>query len=210
MLELLEDGDSKVIVGSQIRLIFHWTGERWIHSIGHGKASQPASRILAVSFEGDSTCEDPSRVISPVYQQLHFQGEGAQRQALLVGQSGPHHFSAVLTFEEREGGDVSIDVDVADRCRGVVESLAATYTIDARSDDLLDADRSMAVWDFEAGRLTFAAVSEAQFSLVEAGRRATQIQVLAPTRSTSSTHRIRYQWHWQVVPFPAGVYPGRE
>ncbi len=210
MPELHEDGDSQVFVGGEIRLAFRWTGERWVHSIEHWKVGETVGRVLALSFEGDSLPKDPARVISPVYQQIHFQGEGPQRQALLVGQSGPHHFSAVFTFEERVGGDVSIDVDVADRCRGIVDSLAATYTVDARSDELLDADQSVAVWDFEPGRLTFAVVSEAQCSLVEAGRRATHVQVLAATHPTSSTHRIRYQWHWQIAPFPEGCYPGRE
>ncbi len=75
------------------------------------------------------------RVVSPAYQQLQFQEDGRAVQALLVGQSGPHHFSAVFAVEERDvstAGRPRSTVDVADRCRGPVEALASTYTVDAR------------------------------------------------------------------------------
>ena len=74
---------------------------------------------------------------------------------------------------------MSIKVDVADRCRGPIEALASTYTVDARSDDLIDASPSIAAWELWPDRLTFAATEPAQVSLAEAGRRATQIQALA-------------------------------
>jgi hypothetical protein len=205
-----EDGESRTIEAWGLRLRFQWLGHSWTHSIEYQGIEWPTPRVLAIALEGDPERDDPARVVSPTYQQIHFQGEGPELQALLVGQSGPHHFSAVFTFDERSGGDASIDVDVADRCQGLVEKLAATYTVDARSDALVDADQFGAAWDYEPGRLTFAVVSPGQFTLAEAGRRATQIQAIAEPDSKSATRRLRYQWHWQTVPFEEGCLPGRE
>jgi hypothetical protein len=210
MPELVEDGDRRLIVAGRFRLVFLWSSDRWVHTLELGDTGEMSPRVLAVSLESDPKFEEPTRVVSPTYQDLQFQDAGDDLQALLVGQAGPHHFSAVFTIEERPGGDVSIDVDVADRCRGLVEALATTYTIDARSEELVDADSFGAAWDFEPGRLTFAVVPPARFALAEAGRRATQIQALADSGSRSATRRFRYQWHWQTVPFEAGCHPGRE
>jgi hypothetical protein len=198
-----------VIEASGLRLRFLWLGHSWTHSIEYQGAESGTYRVLTLALEGDPERDDPARVVSPAYQQIHFQGEGSELQALLVGQSGPHHFSAVFSFDDRSGGDVSIDVDVADRCQGLVEMLATTYIVDARSDELIEADPHGAAWDFDPGRLTFAVVSPARFALAEAGRRSTQIQALADPESKSATRRLRYQWHWQTVPFEEGCLPGR-
>ncbi len=75
--------------------------------------------------------EEHNRVVSPAYQQIHLEQDKAKGvvRAFLVGQSGPHHFSAAFEVAERPHGAV-IDVDVADRCRAPVEYLAATYAIE--------------------------------------------------------------------------------
>ena len=197
-----EDGDSRSISAESLRLAFRWTGHSWTHAIELKGSTSGRPRVLAVALEGDPERDDPARVVSPAYQQLHFQeAEGSSLQALVVGQSGPHHFSAVFTFEEREGGTIAIGVDVADRCRGVVEALASTYTVDARSDELIEASPSQAAWDFDAGRLTFAAILPAQVALAEAGRRATQMaQALAGPQAGSSTRRYLYTWLWEPKP----------
>jgi hypothetical protein len=187
-----ESGDSRSIEAGDFRLVFRWLGHSWTHWIEFGGQL----RVLALALEGDPDRDHPARVVSPAYQQIHFQAEGSTWQALLVGQSGPHHFSAVFDFEDREPGEVRIGVDIADRCRGPIEALASTYTVDARSDELVDASPSRAAWDFGPGRLTFAATSPAQVALAEAGRRATQIQALAGLDSGLATHRLAYTWHW--------------
>ncbi len=75
--------------------------------------------------------EEHTRVVSPTYQQIHLEQDKAKGvvRAFLVGQSGPHHFSAAFEVAERPHGAV-IDVDVADRCRAPVEYLAATYAVE--------------------------------------------------------------------------------
>ena len=115
MLELVVDGDRRSIATPGLRLAFRWQMDRWLHAVEVG----PSLRPVAWPIEGDPTRDDPSRVVSPAYQQLEFQEGGGGHQALLVGQSGPHHFSAVFTVRGGEKG-AEISVDVADRCRSPV------------------------------------------------------------------------------------------
>ena len=77
----------------------------------------------------------------------------ASVQALLVGQSGPHHFSAVFTVAERGRRRSSIEVDVADRCRAPVEALASTYLVDARVRATWSTPSPTGIaWDLDARR----------------------------------------------------------
>jgi hypothetical protein len=208
MPELVIDGDRRMIVAGAFRLAFSWTGDRWAHSLEHQGPGKTSHRVLAISVEGDPARDDPTRVVSPAYQDLQFQEKGSTMLALLVGQSGPHHFSAVFDLEEQVGEKpagwpherrpltIEIKIDVADRCRGPVDALAATYTVDARSGDLAHAHSSVCAWDFGPDRLVFEAIDPARVSLAEAGRRATLIQALAGDEKNSSTQRFLYQWSW--------------
>jgi len=203
MLELVTDGDTRSIVAGGLRLAFRWTGDRWEHALERRQPGEARPLVVARTIEGDPDRDDPARVVSPTYQQLEFQGDGATRQALLVGQSGPHHFSAVFAVEEvprddRPGASrvIIIRVDVADRCRTPVEALACTYLVDAVSDDLVDAGPSLIAWDLGPDRLTFAATEPARVALAEGGRRATQVQALAGPAPGSSTRRCLYSWRW--------------
>ena len=195
MAELRDQGERRSISTENFCLEFEWTEDRWVHSLV--QASRDPRRVFAWTLEGDPGRDDPARVVSPTYQQLHFQGERSAIQTLLVGQAGPHHFSAVFAFEEDPDGSVRIGVDVADRCRHPTEALASTYTVGASSDELVEASPSAAVWDFGAGRLTFSATPPAQVALAEAGRRATQIQALAGADPLAPTRRYVYQWYWE-------------
>ena len=209
MPEPFEEGDIRSIVAGTVTLTFRRVGDRWAHSIQDTRGDHEDDprrgstyRMHAVTLEGDPARDDPARVVSPAYQDFQFQRSGAIVQALLVGQSGPHHFSAVFAVEDRERGGAMITVDVADRCRAPVEALASTYTVNATSGELVEAGPSLVSWDlgregFGTDRLTFGAVAPAQVAMAEAGRRATQVQALAGPESASSTRRLRYYWHWQ-------------
>jgi hypothetical protein len=210
MPELVIDGDRRMIVAGAFRLAFSWTGERWAHSLEHRGRDETSHRVLAISVEGDPERDDPARVVSPTFQDLQFQEDGSTIQALLVGQSGPHHFSAVFSVEQRFQGEghgwpyadppyeIHIKVDVADRCRSPIEALASTYTVDATSSDLIDARPTVAAWDLGANRLTFATDygGPTQVAWAEAGRRATLVQALAGLDRAGATHRFQYLWHW--------------
>jgi hypothetical protein len=197
MSELTELGDRRSIEDRNVRLVFQWTGDRWEHWLEDLNSDfEVGPRIIANTREGDPERDDPTRVVSPTYQQLQFQPEGSGWQALLVGQSGPHHFSAVFTFKEEIFGDTSIKIDVADRCRGPVESFASTYTVNARPSEIVEASPIRASWDIGPDRLTFVARPPAHVVVAEAGRLATSIQALAGVDPGSSTHRLLYDWHW--------------
>ncbi|WP_435006763.1 hypothetical protein P12x_004250 [Tundrisphaera lichenicola] len=197
MLELVSDGDRRSIVTASLRLGFRWSADRWIHAIELISPSRP----IAWTIEGDLDRDDPTRVVSPAYQQLEFQERGSGLQALLVGQSGPHHFSAVFSVEESPGG-ADIAVDMADRCRSPIEALACTYWVDAVSGDLLEADSSHIRWGIGSGHLDFQASAPSSAQLSEAGRRATRVQATAALDRGSNTQRCLYQWRWRAVASP--------
>src|SRR5579864_3678266 len=113
-LEFETADDLRAIVTPGLRLAFRWTGDRWTHALEGGPES--GRSVLAQAVESN----DLSRVVSPAYQQFHSQRTPETIQAMLLGQAGPHHFSAVFTVRELpEGTDVA--VDVADRCRAEVK-----------------------------------------------------------------------------------------
>jgi len=194
MPELVTDGDLRSIATPTLRLAFRWVGDRWTHALEVGRDARVP---IAWPIEGDPARDDPARVVSPAFQQLEFQEAGSGLQALLVGQSGPHHFSAVFTVEE-SGGGAAVTVDVADRCRGPVEALASTYWVDAVSGDLVDADESAIRWSVAGGRLGFEATPPTRAQLSEAGRRATRVQATAPIVAGVHTHRCIYRWRWSM------------
>jgi hypothetical protein len=197
MVELETDGECRSIVTPTLRLAFRWVDDRWTHSIEPGPSGVPIARTI----EGDPARDDPSRVVSPAYQQLEFQEGGGGMQALLVGQSGPHHFSAVFTVEESEGG-TDIMADVADRCRAPIQALACTYWVDVRSGDIVDASPSGIQWSIASGRLAFEVSSPGSAQLSEAGRRATRVQANASLVPGAYTHRCLYRWRWRPMTHP--------
>jgi hypothetical protein len=92
-----------------------------------------------------------------------------------------------------------LDVDVADRCRAHVVTLAATYNVRLDSGALIDASPHAITWDAfgpDERRLELVAVAPSTLALAEAGRNATRVQVLAAIDSGSFTHRLRYRWRW--------------
>ncbi len=194
MTELVTDGDRRVLSTGSLRLVFDWTGDRWAHSL-EARSGDDSTALLARTIEGDPDRDDPTRVVSPAYQQLEFQADGPRWLALLVGQSGPHHFSAVFAVEARPDSSL-VTIDVADRCRKPVEALACTYQVEAPVEDLADADPRSMSWETEGGRLTFAAEAPAQVGTAEAGRRGTTAQVLAGLMADGPTRRCLYSWSW--------------
>lgn len=190
VIAIEEGGDRHAIVTSRLCLTFQWTVDRWSHALewpGVGAAR---------SVESDPRRErdEPARVISPAYQQVGFQRDGARVQALLVGQAGAHHFAAAFTVQET-GGATVVEVDVADRCRSDVSALASTYAISLTSSDLRDADPARIVWETGGERLTFeSAEPPSLLTLAEAGRSATRVQAGATIHPETATQRWAYRW----------------
>lgn len=190
VIAIEEGGDRHAIVTSRLCLTFQWTGDRWSHTLEWPGA------VAARSIESDPRRErdEPARVVSPAYQQVGFQRDGARVQALLVGQAGAHHFAAAFTVQET-GGATVVEVDVADRCRADVSAPASTYAVRLTSSDLRDADPARIVWEAGGERLTFeSAEPPSLLTLAEAGRGATRVQAGAPIRPETATRRWAYRW----------------
>jgi hypothetical protein len=190
MIELRQFSDRHTVVAPHLRLTFQWTGDRWSHTL---EWPRPAV-IRSVESDPQREHDEPARVISPAYQQVGFQRNGASVQALLVGQAGAHHFSAAFTVQESPSGTI-VEVDVADRCREPVEALACTYTVGLTSSALVEADHSRIVWECAGGRITLAeSEPRALLTLAEAGRGATRVQAASSIIPGTATHRWAYRW----------------
>ncbi|WP_435017020.1 hypothetical protein TA3x_004606 [Tundrisphaera sp. TA3] len=198
MMVGIESGDDRhVFLTPHARIEFAWREDRWVHTM-EGVGDCPELPPVA-TVEVDPDRDDPARVISPAYQQAHVEiGPDGIVRMLLVGQSGPHHFSAAFAVTADESGTL-FDADVADRCRSPIAALAATYQLDPASTEI-DGDGSAEVILRAGGaRLILQAVPSAR-AIVEASGPGPRIhaQILAGIEPASQTYRFRYRWRWSV------------
>ena len=212
MVTFQSSSGAETIVASCCELRFWWHQDRWKHEVVSTAQAESLPRLSAVEAVADLA--EHARVVSPTYQQIHLEEDKGKKvvRAFLVGQSGPHHFSAAFEVEDRPHGAV-IDVDVADRCLSPVEYLAATYAIEPSSGtwtteaptqaDAVDV-RSAIVLTCEHphSRLIFEADAPARHAVEEAGHGSVRVQALAQLRPSDRTHRFRYRWRWVNDPHP--------
>lgn len=205
-----ESDDRVVIHGPDAQLTFLRLGDRWIHHVSFGLREQTDAGLgeLISTEESDPRQGDPTRVVSPVYQELHrhsFAGDDGRGVCLLLtGLLFHHHFSAVVTvtIDPDQDGAVVVDFDVADRCRAEVSSLAATYLVRLGSGSLRDADSKSVVWTggrLGEGVLSLRSEPGTSLALAEAGRQSMRAQALAHLAPGSFTHRLHYQWRWATT-----------
>ncbi len=203
----------EIIHTSCFELRFRWHEDRWRHEVVSVGLSESIPRLA--SMEALLAEDDHSRVVSPTYQQIHLEQDasGAVR-AFLVGQSGPHHFSAVFLIEENAGG-ATIDVDAADRCLSPVLALAATYSVEASngewgsqavSDPVPDAagrSKLSIQCAHPVCRLTFEVDPPGRHAVEEAGHGMVRVQAISTAELSDHTHRFRYRWSWERDPHPS-------
>jgi hypothetical protein len=202
--------DRYVIHGPGARITFARTGDRWTHHLafGAGRWADEPSSALASAVESDLDRQDPARIVSPVYQEIQrheFAGDKVRGLCvLLTGHLFQHHFSAAVSlFRDHDApGFIVLEIDVADRCRAPVSSLAATYLVRLGSNDLADASAHAITWSGPAigsgaGCLELRCHPPGTVALAEAGRHATGVQVLAAIDPAVFTHRLRYRWRWE-------------
>lgn len=187
----------------RFRVYFQWAADRWCHTLD--LRLNDSWTPVARSVEGNSERDGNERVVSPAFQQLQIQHAGAGAQALLVGQSGPHHFSGVFQVRELDGAVVA-EVDIVDRCRAVVTALASTYRVELDSGALEHADSSGIIWhrpEWGNRRLLFLPwgpkETPARIALAEAGRGAMQVQAELAINEPGPTQRWFYQWRWDLI-----------
>ena len=189
------------MIGRGMRVAFERTADRWTHALAIPDEENGIE--LARVVESHSDRDDPARIVSPVYQEVQrHEPRGAKGLCLLLtGLWFNHHFSAAVTFatEPTEPEVLTLDFDVADRCRAPIQSLAATYRLGLDSGAIADASHDRITWNLggaRPGQLELLADSPCSLVLAEAGRQALRVQVLASLQSGAFTHRLRYRWRW--------------
>jgi hypothetical protein len=194
-----EETDERAdMIGPGLGVGFVRTGDRWSHAL-----TIPGGIEVARVVESQTDSDNPARIISPVYQELqkHEPPGGAGLWLLMTGLWFDHHFSAAvsLTSDLARPDILTLEFDVADRRRGPIESLAATYVVRLDSGSLAEASPDRIAWNLDGaspGRLELVADAACSLALAEAGRQAMRVQVLAAIQPGNFTHRLRYRWRW--------------
>ncbi len=212
--------DEQVIVLPELSVRFRRQGYRWTYAIEAG--TDPCVTI-AKPVEWDTAGDDPTRVISPVYQEIHFQGGGDE--ALLVGMAGSHYFSASVRGSHSlkyvyEHGTVfgyaesEFEFDIASRCSTRTDVIECNFEIlippaDYHFGNSKDAEASQGfvndwrdslVWLLPGGetdlRLTLrgAVDPSTRVALMDRTPRAWSARIAPEKLVTSGTNRIYYTW----------------
>jgi hypothetical protein len=148
-----------------------------------------------------------SQITDPVYQEIvqHELAEepGSGLCALLTGSCFNHHFSAVFSLHrDLETPEWTVlEVDIADRCRGPVEKLAATYFVSgeaARTRASRSTNGSVA-WegvDLRRGLLELIAHTPATVEVSRSSSARDRVEIRAKIDPETHTQRLRYRWRW--------------
>ena len=196
-----------------LRLTFRWAEDRWTHAIEVGEES--GRRLFAESVEQSTFHGDPTRVSSPTYQDGHAGMEDSGEEGrlwprnLLVGGSGPHHFSAAFTLYPTTSSSTQpplayrqtmLSVSVADRCRTQINSLGATYHIASDAGVPNVSRRNLAIWTFPKEELQVAlrVSNHGEISrgitLTESLSGGVLARAETETRTGQATHVLQYDW----------------
>jgi hypothetical protein len=177
-----------------LRLEFQSTPAGWMHWIEVRTNSEWVE--VARSVERDPELGDARRVVSPTYQDIEFQDGTDHLGTLLLGQFGPHHFSAVCAVWQRENA-VGIDVDVADRCRTAVDLLACTYRLPFQDKATIAVSEERVAWLHPAGELVLEGLGSTRVAVLGSETLGTAVQVSPQINQADLTHRCIYRWIWQ-------------
>ncbi len=200
--ELIEEADRRVLLNRSrgFVLVFDRHGESWSHHMGSlgadGRWEGGSARLLA-SVEALPERLEVERIVSPTYQDLHVDRSKREPEVLLVGQYGPHRYSAVFSLEC--GDDVGIVVDLADRCRQSYDNLACTYQLAERA-TFESGDQRRLVFGWPAPSDAWVQLEAAEPASVQArpvNAFTTLVQVLTTPAQASATHRCRYALRWR-------------
>ena len=193
MAQIHESEEVVTLDEGPLRLLFRWDERRWSHEVW------VEGDMLASTLEWEEGRDDPSRVLSPAFQHLNAGMTGSGARALLVGQWGKHHGSAVFEIR-RKGEDVEVDVDLAVRTRAEIHAIACTYTVQRSSGDLIDAGPEGIVWSLAENetilRFEPGGDEATRVGMAEAGRRLTRVQATVDIVEGILTHRLHYRWRW--------------
>ena len=146
------------------------------------------------------------RIANPVYQEIvpHEPTWRTPRTLrLLTGSCFHHHFSAVFSIyrDPAMPRSIVLDVDVADRCRGSIETLAATYDVSSHyvGTDMTRLAVDSVAWpgaDSGGGLLELFAVPPASIEEPAADSSSAMVRIQAQIDPKTHTQRLRYRWRW--------------
>ncbi|MGP0068790.1 MAG: hypothetical protein ACLQGP_34965 [Isosphaeraceae bacterium] len=195
-----ERDDRADLIGPGMGIGFVRAGDRWTHALS---IPEEGGVEVARVVESQPDRDDPARIVSPVFQELqkHEPRDGMSLCLLMTGLWFDHHFSAAVSLapDPERVDDLTLEFDVADRCRSPIESLAATYVMRLGSGALAEASPDRITWSLDGpspGSLELVADSPSSLVMAEAGRQAMRVQVLASILPGHFTHRLRYRWRW--------------
>jgi hypothetical protein len=177
--------------------------------VGKGASSEAIElepKLLQAASVPDEADDqfDGRQIGNPLYQELvpHEQGRerGRGTCALLTGSCFNHHFSGVfsLGWDQDAPDRLVFDVDVADRCRGPVEKLAATYVVTG-ADVAIEAETATAnslIFRVGRGLLELAAAPPAIIDAPGSSGGGIRIQIQARIDPQTHTQRLHYRWRW--------------
>jgi hypothetical protein len=206
--------DALMLCGPGVAVLFGQGNHGLLHVLRIGSKAIPpvgialkAAMIQAGSVpESDDKQLDGRRIENPVYQEFvpHelTSGPGEGIGALLTGSCFDHHFSAVFSLaRDRDAPECTVlDIDLADRCRGMVEKLAATYLVAGNGRDVTNvpvrATASSVTWDVDGGVLELEALAPAIIEEPSSSSDGVKVQVLAQIDPKTYTQRLHYRWRW--------------
>jgi hypothetical protein len=209
--------DAPILCGPGIAVVFAQAGGL-VHALRLGKIATPPARLALKHYlisaaslpEPESVQLNGRRIENPVYQELvpHelSSNPGQGICALLTGSCFDHHFSAVFSLgRDRHAPEcVVLEIDVADRCRGPVEKLAATYFVIGYGQNVavetFRAKASSVSWDVDGGVLELEALAPAVIDEPSSAKEGVKVQIQARIDPQTHTQRLHYRWRWASCP----------
>lgn len=200
------------IATSRLAVDFVFHNDRYIHEIALVDSGKRL--VLARSAEPSAGRETDGAIPRqndgsdvPVHQEAHFPRSDPGRTALLVGQSGVHHYSlSIHLIEDENRRRARIEFDHADRLARIptegLRDLSVLYFINLPIVDASEVETERVRWITRepSGVLTIETLREAdrptRIVVAEAGRRGAWIEI-APHPTTDAGRRCRYVWTWE-------------
>jgi hypothetical protein len=197
--------------GPGVALVFK-KGRGLAHSLRievnlNARAPKPLPWIVKSAAVADSEDLSASRITNFVYQELVPHelplDQGAGLCALLTGSCFDHHFSAVFSLyrDHDQPDSIVFEVDAADRCRGLVETLSTTYLVSCLA-GTIDAKRTTGnslAWradDPGGGVLELIAAPPAKLGEPPSPGAGRSIAIHAQIDPHTHTQRLHYRWRW--------------
>jgi hypothetical protein len=182
------------LIADGFRLQFVWRTDRWQHRISVESGGE--TRCLAATPDAD---DSTGGVLSPTFQHIQVPDRDPSSEsvvALLVGQSGTHHFSGAFTLRKTTEG-ILVQAELADRTGRHDAPVASHYLVDLAPGSLIEAREGVVRWPIpgrDGWTIEFEAEPPARLDLSEAGRRRCLVQASRVEPSVGQTRCWSYAW----------------